>query len=246
MRITAQIELQEPELPLDHRRVFISLLKLGLTQFGGSSAVERYYGKAMQKPYTFALYLPNGRFAERISLDSASIRMLISTNDYRCFGDFCNALSRLRGRQVEVCGICMTVTSISLGKETCVTSGRITIKLLSPLVLRKHDRESGRDEYYTVDDDCFEERLRESISAQARMLGVDEAPVEGLRVLDIAGAKRTVVSHFNKRFRATVGQLSLSGDPAMLEWLRAVGMGSLRSSGFGMFDVVSQEVNTGG
>lgn len=246
MRINIEIELERNELPLDHRRIFLSLIKLGLTKLGGSETVGRWYGGAVQKPYTFSLFLPGAVFGETVTLSSPFVRMILSTNDYRCFGDMTNAMNRLRGIKVEVSGVRMSVIGITVGRETPVTGTEAEIKLLSPLVVRKHEPYAKHDRYVTADDADFESELRESVAAQLRMLGLNEGLASTLRLIDKSRARRTVTTHFDRCFSVTVGRLKIAGSRELLEILSLVGMGSLRSSGFGMFDVISQGGEIGG
>ena len=61
MRIKANIELNKAELPLDYRRLFLSLLKHGLSKLDDNGEIlERYFSSTVQKPYAFALFIPNG------------------------------------------------------------------------------------------------------------------------------------------------------------------------------------------
>lgn len=244
MRIKANIELNKAELPLDYRRLFLSLLKHGLSKLDDNGEIlERYFSSTVQKPYAFALFIPNGKFSDKVYFDKPNVKLLFTTDNYQCFGDFYNALNILRKKWIGINNVQMRITSINLQTEDTITESCATIKLLSPLVLREHSRDTNHDRYYTVEDEEFEEKLRAIVASQLTALKQAPELADQLHVVNVKSARKTVVTHYGKRFATTIGTMTIVAPPTLLEWLRQTGMGSLRSSGFGMFDVILQEAN---
>ena len=51
--------------------------------------------------------------------------------------------------------------------------------------------------------------------------------------------KKTVVKHYNQFIESSIGSFILEGNPAVLDYLYKACVGSRRSSGFGLFEVIS-------
>ena len=234
--MAVHIQLNTTELPLDNRRTVLSLFKHGLELYGGPYMIAQYYDRPRPKPYAWGLYLPGAKFLGSIQIKDPFMRLIFSTDDLKVFCDFYNALNMLRGREVKISGIGMMVSNITMMEENVVLSGDTWIKMLSPLVVREHDREANRDKYYTVDDLGFEHQLIRSVKTQLYALGKNPAWIQTLHVLDTSQAKRAMVTHYDRYVPATVGRLRISGSMELIKLLQKIGMGAQRSAGFGLFD----------
>jgi len=84
----------------------------------------------------------------------------------------------------------------------------------------------------------FEQTLKELIEAELKetnCLPVEIA--EGFSIEPIL-AKKTVVKHFDIMLEASVGAFLIKGNPLLLNFLYLGGMGSRRSGGFGLFELI--------
>jgi CRISPR-associated endoribonuclease Cas6 len=53
--------------------------------------------------------------------------------------------------------------------------------------------------------------------------------------------KKTVVRHHSQFVEATIGMFRLTGNIALLNYLYACGVGSRKSSGFGLIEIIRKE-----
>ena len=130
--------------------------------------------------------------------------------------------------------------------EKNIMSNRIRIKFLSPLVLRNHKekiinkKRKGKDIYFDFNDSDFNEQINYSVSRLIKDLklnGVNSniklKPYNNL-------ARKTVVSFKNILINSSIGEYILEGDSELLNILYKTGIGSRRSEGFGMFEVIEE------
>ncbi|MEA4987111.1 MAG: CRISPR-associated endoribonuclease Cas6, partial [Anaerovorax sp.] len=116
----------------------------------------------------------------------------------------------------------------------------LTLKMAagSPLVVRKHDEASNIDTYYSVEDKQFGVELLDNLKRQAFEAGFSETYISSLKVNPVT-CKKIVVYNYGIFFDATVGLFDIEGEPILLQHYYQNGIGSKRSAGFGMIDVIS-------
>lgn len=112
-----------------------------------------------------------------------------------------------------------------------ITENTITIRFLSPLVVRKHYAGEA-DKYYIFEDDEFSNCLNIVTSNRlGKDVKLDVEPIS---------PKKTVVKSFGVNIRSSLGTYKVTSDPDVLNELLLSGMGSRRSEGFGHFEIVSR------
>lgn len=140
----------------------------------------------------------------------------------------------------------MELKNITMVNEKNIMSNRVRIKFLSPLVLRNHKeitinkKRKGADIYFDFNDSDFNEQINYSVSRLIKDLklnGVNSniklKPYNNL-------ARKTVVSFKNILINSSIGEYILEGDSELLNILYKTGIGSRRSEGFGMFEVIEE------
>ena len=65
--------------------------------------------------------------------------------------------------------------------------------------------------------------------------------VNGIKIKPI-NARKTVVKFYEKNIESSIGEFLLEGSPELLQLLYDCGIGSKRSSGFGLFEVIGGNV----
>ncbi len=239
MRLSLNIRFENNLIPLDYRRLFLSVQKHALETVNK----ERYlslYGKGEHgiKPFTFYSYLPQAEFTdESIILSEPCCRLFISTSDYALGIDLYNGLLKMK-KEVYPAGKSnsLKIEDISLLNGRTIFSDRVIIKMLSPLVVRKHEK-GIKDRYFVFGEDGFDETFKQNILSEMKAFGLEEHEVPELIKID---TKKVVVKSFGTRIPSTLGRFVLKGDKEVLNMLYQCGMGAKRSEGFGAIEIIAE------
>jgi len=244
MKIFLQLNLDRPTLPTDYRPVFVSLIKKCLSNCK-SSLFDEYYSKQnpKAKAMTFAVKFNRPIFEkESISLGRTSVLMTVSCASQRDGIMLYNAFVKSRGIELPLAQAnALKLLSVRVLQDRQIEDRVVLIKFLSPLVVRVHSRDNS-DSYLKVPDsgaktDEFQTYLHEVISNQISVLGkADEVTVDFS--LEPVKAQTTVVKSFGCMIPASFGIFKLTARPELINFLYQAGMGSRRSEGFGMFEII--------
>jgi CRISPR-associated endoribonuclease Cas6 len=253
MRLTINFEVLNETidgrkwLPIFYRRAFLSLLKRSFTK-AGESVFELLYEKWRVKPFTFSVYIPKPVFEkERIFLPPGynRIKLIFST----CFAEIIEKLfeglivggESIFAYRTTDTGLFVRFDSAQVSKDPDFTSDEITLRMLSPLLVREHEREENRDIFLTLNDTelpRFNEQLNINMEPVFKNFGKN---IEDYRLNIEPINPKTValkVSDDKKNvgvIRGTTGIFKLKGSPQALKLAYQVGLGAKRSYGFGMF-----------
>ena len=110
------------------------------------------------------------------------------------------------------------------------------VKMLSPLCIRRHVRESNRDMYYLYNQKEFEERAAYVVKHKLMRAGFSQEISDTLSIIPV-NCKKTVVDFYHKKLPCSLGYFLLEGDRAILNYLLQSGIGSHCSAGFGMAEL---------
>ena len=122
---------------------------------------------------------------------------------------------------------------MSLDKK--IDTEDITIKFMSPLVVRSHI--DKKDYYYSYNDEEFKDILRINIKQQLKITDIPTESVDKFDIMPIK-PKKVIVKFYEKKIETSTGIYRILGDKQLLKYLYDAGMGSKRSSGFGMFQII--------
>lgn len=240
MRLIISLTLDKPDLPVDYRPMFLSLIKKGLNEYSESSFIKIYGGRdPVIKPFTFCVNLTKPVFDKSIiRLADNNISLIISTYDYEYFILLYNSLltQKLKPHPVAF-NNSIKVLSIKTQFTEPISKSDITVKFRSPLVVREHNESDNTDKYLDYSNDNFKNKLKELVIAEGERLGFNRVFYESFEIEGI-DPKRTVVTSFGGKINSSFGVFRIKGDPMLLNYLYCAGIGSRRSQGFGMFDVV--------
>lgn len=118
-----------------------------------------------------------------------------------------------------------------------IVEDEINIKMMSPLCIREHEKGKS-DYYYSIKSSIFEKKAEEIIKKQIK----DELKLEKIdfKIEPILSGKtkKTVVKHYNQNIEVTIGLLKLKSNTNILQHLYDNGIGSRKSAGFGMFEII--------
>ena len=257
MRIKLHFELENNIIPKDYRILILSFIKNNLEKNFNESYKEIYGEKPTVKFFTFSVYLPKPKIEkEKIELDRNYFNVLFSIYDNKQFIEFYNSFNSMINKKIDnkenekyyypLKNNKMELKNITMVNEKNIMSNRIRIKFLSPLVLRNHKeitinkKRKGEDIYFDFNDSDFNEQINYSVSRLIKDLklnGVNSniklKPYNNL-------ARKTVVSFKNILINSSIGEYILEGDSELLNILYKTGIGSRRSEGFGMFEVIEE------
>lgn len=259
MRIKLHFELENNIIPKDYRILILSFIKNNLEKNFNESYKEIYGEKPTVKFFTFSVYLPKPKIEkEKIELDRNYFNVLFSIYDNKQFIEFYNSFNSMINKEKEndnkknkkysypLKNNKMELKNITMVNEKNIMSNRVRIKFLSPLVLRNHKeitinkKRKGADIYFDFNDSDFNEQINYSVSRLIKDLklnGVNSniklKPYNNL-------ARKTVVSFKNILINSSIGEYILEGDSELLNILYKTGIGSRRSEGFGMFEVIEE------
>ena len=259
MRIKLHFELENNIIPKDYRILILSFIKNNLEKNFNESYKEIYGEKPTVKFFTFSVYLPKPKIEkEKIELDRNYFNILFSIYDNKQFIEFYNSFNSMINKEKEndnkknkkysypLKNNKMELKNITMVNEKNIMSNRVRIKFLSPLVLRNHKeitinkKRKGADIYFDFNDSDFNEQINYSVSRLIKDLklnGVNSniklKPYNNL-------ARKTVVSFKNILINSSIGEYILEGDSELLNILYKTGIGSRRSEGFGMFEVIEE------
>ncbi len=237
MRFKLYFTLENSEIPIQYRKSILSFFKFSLSQYN-----EEYYKKfynendPIVKPYTFSIYLKNPQIQEeKIILDDKRFELNISVADYEAGIILYNALNRQKFKKFSIDKNSWTLKDIELLLEKEITDATITIKFQSPLCARS--RQNRKDFYYSFRHKEFEEVVKINIKEQLKITNMPESIVDSFSIKPIQ-AKKVIIKFYEKQMECSTGIFEISGNKELLKYLYQAGLGSKRSSGFGMFQVI--------
>jgi CRISPR-associated endoribonuclease Cas6 len=238
MRFKLKFDLQHELLDADYRPTIVSYIKNALSQDNPVLYHALYGEGATQKLFAFAPYLPAPVFnGDTIKIDKLNLEILFTTSDYPTFINLYNAFLKQRFKPYPLkFNNMLTLKSIVMIRERVIEKDTALIKMLSPLVVRRHDKRSNQDQYFVFDQPDFESAWRDTLKP---LLAAVATP-DDIQVLTLAPlqCKKVVVRVFGQNIDTTIGTLQLNGKRSLLNYLLSMGISSRRAQGFGVFDVI--------
>lgn len=241
MRLKILFGLKEKVLPLDYRPVFLSFIKHSLLELYPDLYNELYgENKNTVKPFTFSIGLKNPVFnSDLIRLGGDTIGMTFSTYDYPMYIRFYNAFLKQKNKHYSLpFQNNMVLQSIKNIDARNIKKSEVVIKFESPLIVRLHNKKANTDYYYDYSHDSFENTLLDITKEQARELGFVNVSFDNFSLKPIIPG-RTVVTLFGNKVNTSLGVYKLTCNNQLLNYLYNSGIGSRRSQGFGMFEIIS-------
>lgn len=239
MRINTHIYLKESTLKKDNRRYFLSLIKKALSK-SSPELYEKLYnsGKPQMKKMSFALKFCKPKFeGNNILLENNEITMTISSSDPVFCIEIYNAMLAMKNLEFPIAdNNAMTVMSVKIENTKSIEKEKISIYMLSPLIVREHNKDQ-KDRYYTFEDEKFSETFFNITKNMFKKLFEIDINKDDIKITPIK-AKTTVTNVLGTNARCSLGSFELSGNRKLLNILYEIGLCSKRSQGFGLFDIL--------
>jgi len=243
MRFKIQLQLKNNQLPLDYRPAVISLFKHSLTVYQDGKHFNTYYDIGKNKLFTFSVDIPSNNFDRNsITVPGKEISIMFSTGTDTIAIVFFNALLMQKNIAFPLAlGNSMTITNLIIMDEIPIGSDTIFVRFKSPLCVRQHIKESNKDIYYSYEKEGFNTALNKVLEWQITNSNLPATFLRGFSLVPVQ-CKKTVVLHFKQYIEVTLGMFKLTGNIALLNYFYANGIGSRKSSGFGMMDIIGNDM----
>ncbi len=248
MRFTLEMELSTSEVPIEYRGPILSYIKHSITECNMGKHYDEIFEGVKPKDYCFTVQFPKAQFTrEYIQLEDKRLFITFSTNDSNKVGlVLYSAFIAQKNKNYPL----TTINSMKLIKiinlpQKEIYNDRVIFKTVvgSPLCVREHNRETNKDKYYIYSDEKFNEQLDTVVSNQLKVAGFNELKINNFSIKPLeTECKKVVIKHYRRYIDATVGLFIVEGDKELLQYIYDTGMGSRASFGFGMLDIVTQDI----
>lgn len=237
MRYKLYFDLENENISIQYRKNILSFIKKSLQEYE-EKQYKKFYNERdnIIKPFTFAVFFKDSKFnGDNIIVNSKAMELNMSAEDYNTGIVLYNSFNHQRNKKFSLNNNSMTLKNIILIPEKQIDNEEITVKFLSPLVVRS--RTDNKDYYYSYNNSEFLNILKVNVKIQLQSSNLPETLVETLNIQPI-NAKKTVVKFYEKQIESSIGTFKLSGNVNLLSYLYRSGIGSKHSAGFGMFEII--------
>lgn len=238
MRLKLYFKLEKEKMPIQYRKYILSFIKKSLSEYGEEYYKRLYDGnKPIVKPYTFSIFFENPKIEnEEILLNKKEFELNMAIQDYEIAVALYNSFNHQKNKIFSIGNNSWSLTNISMLPEKNITSESIDIKFQSPLVAR--NRQDKKDYYYSyTNPEKFLETLKINIREELKITDIPAEIVETFEITPIE-PKKVVIKFYEKQIETSTGKFNIKGDKRLLEYLYKAGLGSKRSAGFGMFQII--------
>ncbi len=241
MRFNVELVLDNAIIPKDKNRVVLSFIKHNFSSYDKDYYAELYEETPNKmKSFTFALYMGKCKFLrEEIFIPEKKIILNYSTDDLKNGIIFYNSLLKNKGVKFPIKNNSVHIKKINLIREKIITGDEAIYKTLSPVSVRHHFGDNKQTWYYSLNDikgqKVFIKNLKYQLMerfGEDRHLDIDEVQFKVLK------NKEVKVKHYDIEILANICCLNIRAKPYILDYLYKAGIGSQRSTGFGMVDLV--------
>ncbi|MBC8591059.1 CRISPR-associated endoribonuclease Cas6 [Wansuia hejianensis] len=241
MRFNVELLLEKENISKDKNRMILSLLKHIYESYDKEYYKSLYEKKQnKRKEFTFSLYMPNCKFTrEEIIIPDKKIILNFSTGNINHGISFYNAVLKNIRRPYTIKDNSITITKINMNKEKIITDDYAIYSTMSPIVVRKHQGDNKKTWYYSLDEQKGREVFIENLKYQLleelgeeRSLDIDKI---GFQIIK---NKEVKVKHYGIEVLSNICMIKIQAKPYILDHLYKTGIGSKKSGGFGMVDLV--------
>jgi CRISPR-associated endoribonuclease Cas6 len=235
MRLIISIKMQNNNIPFDYRPSIMSLFKKVLSRYNDNFFNETYDKNNPQtKDFCYSIFFNKPKYINNtIEIGNNIFQIVISSfnhssivflyNSFIKFKDYFNMGKDNKGKVIN----CKLVPLVKVEGE------EMKIKLLSPLLIRKHNKENNKDFYLKYDSEEFEQIFNVHVSS---ICSLHNIKYEEIKIISIY-PKSTLIKNMDSFLLANLGIYKLTGPNNILNLLYRSGIGARRGEGFGMFEI---------
>ncbi|MTB64585.1 CRISPR-associated endoribonuclease Cas6 [Streptococcus sp. zg-86] len=201
---------------------------------GFSKGLTRIY-----KLFTFSQLIGQYQIVQDKIVFLHTIVLQIRSIDQALILQIVNSL--LEDKEVELAGQRLVVRDVQVSLVALEESD-YQIRMLSPVIARSTDKESGMTTFYRPDEKEFSSRLIRNFQNKYKAYyGVESDSSFSIQPLHSNSFRKVVTKYKNFIMTAWSGDYLISGKPEVLDFLYQVGLGEKNSMGFGMFRIIKKE-----
>lgn len=245
MRFCLILQLKEKILPIEYRKIILSYIKNAIAKCNNGRYYEDFFKDTQQKDYCFSVTFSKSTFTkDEIKLDGNEIRIHFSTDTNKTGFILYNAFIAQKNNEYPLPNNnSMTLKSIRNNKREEISNDRVIFKTVlgSGLCVRSHNQDTNKDTYCVYNDEDFREKLKVVLKNQLLNAGFSKEESEEIKVNPIQ-CKKVVAKHYRRYIDITTGIFEIQGNNKVLQYFYDSGIGSRKSMGFGMIDLVTQDL----
>lgn len=237
MRYKILIHNPLQKLPLEYRRVFLSLIKHALSIRNIDGFV---FSQKRTRPFVFSVYLGRGmkfsKEANTIQTDPL-LSLWFSTGDHVLGSELLAGMMELRNRDFSYQEHRLRVHRVDVLREVPIQTNVITFRTRGIAVLTdpREDAEQMDRWFILPDDPRFPEVF--DLRARERFRWIHGFPYTGSLRIDPIEWKTHRVHHYGLLLKGFTGKMKVEADPVMLRFLYHYGIGVRTAQGFGMVEI---------
>lgn len=236
MRLKIECILENNIIHISYNRKILSFFKKSL-EFYSKDIKENYYGEPCEKDMSFSCFFPLQKIENnKIYLKENNFKIFITFNSIVDGIHFYNSFILAKNKKIKFTleDNSFSIKNITKINEKPILEDIAIFKTLSPIVVREK-RENEKDWYHFLDGKGIKV-LKKNICYSLN----EKFPLENLEKLEIIplDMKKTVVNFYDIKFTVTKGTFAIKGDKKILEYFYKSGLGSRKSSGFGMLELI--------
>ena len=132
----------------------------------------------------------------------------------------------------------LRVITINQQNEKIITQRKAVFNTLSPIVIRDHNRETGKDWFYTFEDELARRIKRNLITELEGKFPRDISyDIKQLKI-NFLRMRKVIVKNYELKIPCSLGVFSMEGEQYLLQYLYQRGIGSKRGLSFGYVDLI--------
>ena len=243
MKFSLTFEVEKEYFEVEYRNIIMSYIKKAVES---TDNFDKFYSDTAKKDYCFTVVFKNSKFYKnKIFLDRKEIKVIFTVDD-RSMNKFIllSSFVKQMNKRFELKdNNSMTLRKIDMLTTEEIISNKAIFRTSagSSLCVREQNREINRSKYYTVDDIEFKEKLLYVVRRQLEKAEFSQAEIDMLDI-NIIKSKKVVVKFYNQLIDSNVCMFEISCSKRVLKYLYESGIGSRTSAGFGMIELVTQDI----
>ena len=239
MRLSLEIELENEKFPKDKNRVILSILKKALEDYD-KEYYDKLYADPSRKDFTFSMYMGRGCEFLRDEIVIPDKKIILNFSFYEPYDGlmFYNALVGFRGKKHPIAENSAAVKNIWVRNEKPILLENVVFKALSPVVVRDHNGDNKKTWYYSLNEQKGREIFIRNLECQIVDKFGDAAKYD-LKDMEFEFKSKDVrVKNYSIDILSNIAIMKVSAKQYILDYIYKAGVGSKRSMGFGMLEIV--------
>ena len=235
MKYIARFELKDKIIKSDYRGTFVSYFKNAIYNYmDGHFYKELYDSGSKNKDLCWSVRLNNPQFdGEVVYLEGTDIDMTIKTENQQIAHIYFSAILNMKNIPFNIGNNNqITLKSIRLVRDPDIVGDFGVFKILSPICIRLHNRETNKDKYLAYGDEEFENEFKNKIKED---MGFFDEEVDSL-IFNFSNLKKIIIPIYGITIPVTIGTFFVQGDNKVLNHIKNNGIGSRRNSGMGLIE----------